>query len=366
MSLSWPLALIALLAVPLLLLVRWLMLRRRRRLAVRVSSLALIRAALPGPTSWRRRIPLILFAAGLVVLSVGFARPHASVLVPRDSTSILLAIDVSRSMCSTDVTPNRLAAAKEAAKQFIQSQPDGTRIGLVAFSGISGLIVEPTTDKKALITAIDGLRTARGTAIGQAILTSIDAIAEINPNVVSTGVEVDPGEPGSSQFAGYEPDTIVVLTDGRNTQGVDPVTAAQEAVARRLRVYTIGFGTTTPSPMVCSTDDIGDRGDFRLDPGRGFGGGGGGGGARPQEIDEATLQKVATLTGGEYFRAEDAKQLNDVLGDLPNTIVTQRQFVEVTSSFVLLGTILAMAAVFLSVWWNRLPPQPVGQNIRRG
>jgi Ca-activated chloride channel family protein len=348
MSLIWPWALVALLAVPLLFLVRWWMLRRRKRVAVRVSSIALIRAALPGRSLWRRRIPAILFVAGLLTLGVGIARPHASVLVPRSSTSILLAIDVSRSMCSSDVPPNRLAAAREAAKQFVMAQGEGTRIGLVAFAGISGLLVEPTTDKKILLAAIDTLRTSRGTAIGQAILTSIDAIAEINPNVVPTGV--DPATSGATgSGADYQPDTIVVLTDGRNTQGVDPVTAAQQAGARRLRVYTIGFGTTEPAPLVCSSDQMSDSGDFRRDPGGRFGGGPG----RTQEIDETTLAKVAKITGGEYFRAKDAKQLIDVLGDLPNTIVAQKQNIEITVWFVLPGTLLVLVAVALSVWWNR-------------
>ncbi len=350
MTLAWPWALAALLVVPLLFLVRWWMLRRRRKLAVRVSSLAIIRAALPGRASWKRRIPVILFAIGLLALGLGITRPHASVLVPRNSSAILLAIDVSRSMCSTDVSPNRLAAARDAAHKFVQAQPDGTRIGLVAFSGIAGLIVEPTTDKSELLSAIDKLQTARGTAIGQAILTSIDAIAEINPNVTPTGAQPSTsGAPGT----GYEPDTIVILTDGRNTQGVDPVTAAQQATARRLRVYTIGFGTTQPAPLVCSADQISDGNDFRPDP-NGFGGFNGGfNGGRMLEIDEDTLAKVAKMTGGEYFRAQDAKQLVDVLTDLPSNMVLQKRHVEITAWFVWPGTLLVLTAIALSVWWNR-------------
>jgi Ca-activated chloride channel homolog len=350
MSLTWPWALAALLAVPLLLLVRWWAARRRRRIAVRVSSIALIRAAVPGKSLWRRRIPVALFVLGLLFVGVAVARPQASLLVPNNSTSILLAIDVSRSMCSTDVEPNRLAAAREAAKRFVDAQPDGTRIGLVAFAGIAGLLVQPTSDKKALLAAIEKLRTSRGTAIGQAILTSIDAIAEVNPNVAPTGAEVEEAQAGAP--VAYEADTIVVLTDGRNTQGVDPVQAAHEAGARRLRVFTIGFGTTEPAPMVCSSEEVADLGDFRGDPGFRFGGGGGGFG-RVQEIDEDTLSKVAQITGGKYFRAQDVSQLNGVLSDLPSNIVTQRQKVEISVWFVLAGALLLFAAVTLSVLWNR-------------
>lgn len=345
MSLFWPWALAAVLAVPLLLLVRWWMLRRRKRVAVRVPSIALIRAALPGRSLWRRRIPAMLFVLGLLMLGFAAARPHASVLVPRNAATILLAIDVSRSMCSTDVRPNRFVAAQEAAKQFIQDQTEGTRIGLVAFSGISGLVAQPTADKKALVAAIDQLQTGRGTAIGRAILTSIDAIAEVNPEVAPTGVTDPPAQ------SGYQPDTIVVLTDGRNTQGVDPITAAQEASARKLRVYTIGFGTTTVAPMVCSSDQLGDGGYWRADPGR-FGAGDQTGGFRIQ-IDEETLAAVAKMTGGEYFRAQDAKQLNAVMADLPRNIVAQRDDVEITAWFVLAGTMFLAVAVVLSVRWNR-------------
>ncbi|GAA1405238.1 VWA domain-containing protein [Catellatospora coxensis] len=345
MSLAWPWALAALIVVPLLLVARWWLNRRRRKVAVRVSSIALIRAALPGRSRWQRRFPAALFALGLLALGLAVARPQASLAVPQDSTSILLAMDVSQSMCSTDVPPNRLAAARDAAREFVLAQDDGTRIGLVAFSGISGLLVEPTDDKQALLTAIDNLRTSRGTAIGQAILTSIDAIAEINPAVPPTGVEL--GSPDAPAPGSYVADTIVVLTDGANTQGVDPVTAAQEAKARGLRVYTIGFGTTDPAPLICSPDQMtagsGARPEWR----------GGGGGRRAQLIDEDTLGEVAELTGGEYFRAQDAEQLVDVLTDLPGTIVVQKRDVEMTVWFVLAGALLAGTGVGLSLRWNR-------------
>jgi len=354
MSLHWPWALLALLAVPLLLVARWWMNRRRKRSAIRVSSVALIRAALPGRSARRRRIPLVLFLAGLLVLGAGLTRPQASVSVPTDRSTILLAIDVSGSMCTTDVAPNRLAVASDAARRFIESQDNGTRIGLVAFSGIAGLLVSPTTDQKALLSAIDGLTTARGTAIGQAILTSIDAIAEINPDVAASGVDLADrttgpnGGTGSVPAGDFEPDSIVVLTDGSNTQGVDPVTAAEQAAARRVRVYTIGFGSTEPAPMVCTPEQVG--GDAT---GGNWGGGPRGGGRRIQEIDEDALTRVADLTGGRYFQAEDAGQLGDVLSDLPGEIGMQREDVEVTAWFVLVATVLVGAGVGLSLWWSR-------------
>ncbi|MDR7274805.1 VWA domain-containing protein [Catenuloplanes atrovinosus] len=353
MSVGWPLGFLALLIVPLLLLARWWLNRRRRRAALRVSSVALIRAALPARPSWRRRVPVILFLAGLAALAGGLTRPQASIAVPTNQSAILLAIDVSGSMCTTDIAPNRLAVAADAAREFIRAQRDGTRIGLVAFSGISGLLVAPTEDKEALLAAIDGLKTARGTAIGQAILTAIDAIAEINPNVAATGVDL--GDPPAGDLGAYQPDTIVVLTDGANSTGVDPVTAAEQAAARRLRIFTIGFGTTEPAQMVCTPDQIGtDAFSGRRGPGgRDPGWGSGSGGRRIQEIDEEALTAVADLTGGRYFKAEDSEQLTDVLGDLPREIGLQREDVEITFWFLLAGAALVGAGAGLSLWWNR-------------
>jgi Ca-activated chloride channel homolog len=356
MSLQWPLALLALLIGPLLLLVRWWMARRRRRIALRLPSIALVRAALPGRSLWRRRIPVILFVGGLIVLAFSLSRPETTMRLPSNATSILLAIDVSRSMCSTDVSPNRITAAREAAREFVQDQRDGTKIGIVAFSGIAGLLVEPTTDKQQLLAALDTLSTARGTAIGQAILTSLDAIAELNPDVPPTGVMMEGAKDNPGQNAGYQPDTIVVLTDGANTQGVQPVTAAEQAGARRVRVYTIGFGTTQPAPLVCSSDQLGGGGfggDTRFGGGGGGFGGGGGGFGRALLINEEALKKVAEITGGEYFRAEDAEQLSDVLGDLPSKMITQEEKVEITSWFMLPGVLLLILAIVLSLRWNR-------------
>ncbi|WP_229076615.1 VWA domain-containing protein [Actinoplanes sp. DH11] len=359
MSLSWPWALLALLVVPLLLAVRWWLNRRRKRSAITVSSVALIRAAVPGRTAWRRRIPVYLFLAGLLALAGAVARPQASVAVPANNTTILLAIDVSGSMCNTDIAPNRLAVAVDAARGFIEEQEGDTRIGLVAFSGIAGLLVAPTTDKQPLLDAIDTLKTARGTAIGQAILASVDAISEINPDVAATGVDLGdtaPAGPGTD----YEADTIVVLTDGSNTTGVDPVTAAEEAAARRLRVYTIGFGTTEPQQLVCTADQVtGDSpfGGRQFNGGSNGGGfnGGGFGGRGAREIDEEALTQVADLTGGRYFKAEDAEQLTDVLADLPSEFGLTKQNVEISVWFLLAGLLLTASGAGLSLWWNRGP-----------
>ena len=347
MSLSWPWALLSLLIIPIVVGVIWLVRRRRRRAAVRVTSIALVRAALPPRTRWTRLIPTLLLLLGFATLGVGAARPQTTVPVPSNSTTIMLAMDVSGSMCSTDVEPNRLTVAQKAAVSFIESQDGQTKIGLVAFAGVAGLQVPPTTDKDALIEAINNFTTARGTAIGSAILTSIDSIAAINPTVAPSGVDAE-----SAQRSGYAADVIVVLTDGANTQGVEPATAAESAAVRGLRVFTIGFGTTTPSRMACTGRQAGG---WAGGPGGGPGGGfGGGGGRNPRVMDEGTLQAVAEITGGQYYKAESADQLQGALGDLPSQVAVVRKHVDIASWFAGAGGLLVAAAVGLSLWWNRV------------
>src|SRR5262245_21550443 len=156
MSFASPLALVTFLVLPLVFAVWWLSRRRRRRAVVRVTSIALVRAAVPGRASWRRRVPPALLALGLAVLAVGAARPQATVPVPSSSATIMLALDVSGSMCSTDVSPNRITAAEHAASAFIRSEAGGPRIGLVPFAGTAGVLVPPTADSGALLHALGG------------------------------------------------------------------------------------------------------------------------------------------------------------------------------------------------------------------
>jgi Ca-activated chloride channel family protein len=344
MSFSWPWALLSLLIIPIVAGVVWFLRRRRRRAAVRVTSIALVRAALPPRTRWTRLIPTLLLLLGFATLGVGAARPQATVPVPSNSTTIMLAMDVSGSMCSTDVEPNRLTVAQEAAVTFIESLDGETKIGLVAFAGVAGLQVPPTTDKEALVEAINNFTTARGTAIGSAILTAIDSIAAINPTVAPSGVDAE-----SARRSGYAPDVIVVLTDGANTQGIEPATAAEAAAVRGVRVFTIGFGTTTPSRMACTGQQAGSWA---------AGGAGAGfsrsGGRSPRIIDEPTLQAVAEITGGQYYKAESADQLQEALGNLPSQVTVVKKHVDIASWFAGAGGLLVAVAIGLSLWWNRV------------
>jgi len=339
MSLSWPGALLALLAVPLVIAAWWWTRHRRRRGAVRVTSIALVRAALPGRGRWRRLIPAALLLLGLAVLGAGAARPQATVRGPSSSGTIMLALDVSGSMCSTDVRPNRITAAENAASAFIKSEAGGPRIGLVAFAGTAGILVHPTTDAGTLLRALGGLTTSQGTAIGQGILTSLDAIAQVDPSVAPTGAR-------PARARGYAHDVIVVLTDGSNNAGVNPQTAARQAAARGVRVFTIGFGTTNPAPLECSSSQFGGFG--------GFGGYGGGfGGRSPLVADYGALRQIAGLTGAKFYRAQNADQLKAALGNLSGTFAIIREHRDVAAWFAGLGGLFIAAALALSLWWNR-------------
>jgi Ca-activated chloride channel homolog len=337
MSLSWPWALVALLAIPLVIAAWWWTRHRRRRGPVRVTSIALVRASLPDRNRWRRLIPAALLLFGLAVLGVGAGRPQATVPVPSSSGTIMLALDVSGSMCSTDVRPNRITAAEHAASAFVRSEAGGPHIGLVPFAGTAGVLVPPTTDSGALLRALGGLSTSQGTAIGQGILTSLDAIAQVDPSVAPTGAR-----PASAH--GYAHDVIVVLTDGANNVGVDPQTAARQAAARGVRVFTIGFGTTNPAPLVCSNSQFGGFSRF---------GGGGFGGRNPLVADYGTLRQVAGITGGRSYRAQNADQLKAALGNLSGTFTTIREHLDIAAWFAGFGGLFVAAALTLSLWWNR-------------
>ena len=252
----------------------------------------------PGGRAGAGTCPWRLFLASIAGLAVATARPQVSVEVPLGRTSIILALDVSRSMCATDVEPNRLAVAQEAARAFVEDQVAGTRIGIVAFAGFAELVVPPTTDKATLTDGhrqphhLAGHRDRGGDAEG----ARRDRRGQ--PRRAASRLGADGRRPTGdrSQRRGrrptdeYVPDIIVLLTDGANTRGISPIDAAQQAAERRVRVYTIGFGTTNPTAMVCTREQLGAA---VLDDEAASGGGGapGRGGFRQAlVIDEPTLQ----------------------------------------------------------------------------
>ena len=356
MDLLWPGFLLLLILIPVVVGAYIWILRRRRRFAVRYSSLALVREALPHQSKLRRHLPFALFLLALASLVLALARPVAAVSVPAGRATIILAVDVSRSMCSPDIPPNRLESAQAAALSFIQSQEPSTQIGIVAFAGFAELIQPPTTDQEVLESAIESLMPARRTAIGSAILKSLDAIAEINPDVAPSVTDTSLSEitPTPVPEGVYVPDIIVLLTDGASNRGPWPLDAAQQAVDRGVRVYTIGFGSENGARSLpfCgrqfqgSGDQFGDN--------LAFGGGGGGGGFR-RGIDEETLKQIADMTGGIYYSAESAGELQDVFQELPTYLITSRELREISVVFAAAGALLAALAIVLSLIWHPLP-----------
>ncbi len=339
MSFLWPGLLLLLLVVPAFIAV-YIWMLRRRRVGLRFSSLTLVRAALPRYSRLRRHLPFALFVLGLTSLIVAVGRPVRMVSVPSGQATIILALDVSGSMRQVDILPSRLDAAKAAAMSFVQRQRSSTQIGITAFAGYAELVQRPTSNQEALLGAIESLTTARGTAIGSGILESLDAIAEIDRNVApSVSDPFAPDQPPPVPKGAYVPHIIVLLTDGVATTGPLPVEAAQQAVDRGVRVYTIGFGT--------------EQGSSQFGGGPQFGGGQFGGRFR-RGIDEATLKQIADMTGGTYYTASSAGELLDVFQDLPTSLITKTEVMDISVLFTAIGVLLAVIATGLSMLWHPL------------
>jgi Ca-activated chloride channel homolog len=255
------------------------------------------------------------------------------------------------------VAPSRIEAAETAAANFIQSQGSSTQIGIVAFSGFAEIVQAPTTDRQLLFDALHSLQTGRRTAVGSGILAAIDAISEIDPNVAPSQSDTSPGvAPTPVPKGDYAPEIIVLLTDGSSNAGPLPSAAAQQAADRGLRVYTIGFGTANGGALsaTCAPNLVG------REPGNGQGGGFGGGFGNPNNpggrgIDEEALKQVASLTGGTYYPAESAEQLEGVFQGLPTNLITKHEVLEIGFGFVAFSVLSVGLAFLLSRAWRPLP-----------
>ena len=357
MGLLWPAYLLLLIAIPLVVVAYVLVLRRRRRFAVHYSSLSLIRQAMPGSFRWRRHLPFALAVLAIALLILALSRPFADVTVAASRTTVMLALDVSLSMCADDVDPNRLTVAQEATERFIDSQEPGTRVGIVAFAGIAQLIVPPTTDREVLLEAVANLTTARATAVGSAIARSLDALSEVNSDIAPVSVYVAPrsevAEPGLESL---QPDIIVLLTDGASNRGVLPLIAARAARDRGVQVYTIGFGTANPAVLRCAPEQLGGdelanrigRGGFGSFS-RGFGRG------NFLRLDEQTLSRVAEITHAEYYLAESADELLEVFSAIPLQTEQKKVRMEVSAVLTAISALFTLSAVGLGLRWSPLP-----------
>jgi len=333
----WPEMLWGLLAVPLLVALYFWMLRRRKKTALRYASLSLVKEAMGQGLTWRRHLPPALLLTAITALLFAMARPAAVVTLPSAEKTIVLAIDVSGSMAATDVLPDRMTAAKEAAKAFVADLPRGVRIAVVQFAGAAAVVQAPTLSRDDVVAAIDRLQLQRGTAIGSGIVLSLatlfpDAGIDLSQITGQRAMPPAPGDAPKPEFVpvapgSYSSAAIILLTDGQRTTGPDPVEAAQMAADRGVRVYTVGVGTK-------EGEVIGFEGwSMRV------------------RLDEETLKNIATLTRADYFYAGTAQDLKKVYQGLSTRMIVEKKETEISALFAAFAALLVMVAAGLSLWW---------------
>ncbi len=348
MRFLWPEMLWLLLLIPALVGAYVIALRRRKRTAVRYASLLLVREAIGPGQRLRRHIPPFLLLLALSAAIFALARPTASVVLPSQFMTIAMAMDVSLSMRATDVEPNRLVAAQNAAKAFIDELPVNVRLGIVSFAGTAAVVQTPTENKEDMLAAIDRFQLQRATATGSGLILALGMlfpddgldIESVAMSMRHAGVSLDrprndeverpvrePVAPGS-----YTSGVIILLSDGRRTTGPDPLQIAKMAAERGVRVYTVGFGTLQGTTIGFEDYQIYVR------------------------LDEETLKAIAKITDGEYFHAGTAADLRSVYQNLNAKLAMERQQTEVGALFSGIAGFFALLAAMLSVWWFHRAP----------
>jgi len=314
----------------------WLQ-RRRKRWHVRYTSLAQVREAHAASPRWRRWVPAALLLGGLASLVVAIARPTAIVELLAAQQTVVLAMDVSGSMQAHDVAPDRLGAAQRAAKSFVSQLPSEVKVGVVSYGGNAYVVQAPTRNREDVEAAIDRFALQPGTAIGTGLVYSLATVfpqagidlesisrrpraAHLEDDAEHAVPRVAPGSYGSA--------IVVLLSDGQNTTGIDPIEAAELAARLGVRVFTVGFGTP--------------EGDFVS-----FGGW-----TVRVRLDEKTLQDMAAITRGEYFRAANAQQLDGVYRTMSRRLGLERRETELSALFAAAGAFLLLAGSALSLAWH--------------
>ena len=337
MTFIWPDMLWGLLLVPLLIAAYVWLLRRRKKTALRFASLSLVKEAMGKSVAWRRHLPPVLLLLATTALLLAAARPAAVITLPLQEKTIVLAMDVSGSMRATDVKPNRIVAAQEAAKAFIAELPRSVRLAVVSFAGTAAVVQAPTLSREDVIAAIDRFQLQRGTAIGSGMVLSLatifpDAGIDLSQITGQRNMPPAPGDKAKKEFTPVEPGSygsaaIILLTDGQRTTGPDPLDAAKMASERGVRVYTVGVGTK-------EGETIGFEGwSMRV------------------RLDEDTLKNIADRTRADYFYAGTAEDLKKVYQSLSSRLVVEKKETEISALFAALGALLMVVAAGLSVWW---------------
>jgi Ca-activated chloride channel family protein len=325
----------------------WL-LGRKKKVAFRYASLAMVKAAVGPGARFRRHIPPLLFLAALIVMILAIARPAAIVTLPSERGTVMLAMDVSGSMRATDIDPSRITAAQAAAKTFVAAQPKNTKIGVVAFAATALLVQSPTLDRDDVLKAIDRFQTQRGTAVGSAILVALKTIFPDAPEL-GQGNDLGFGGPDFRRGRALDDDSkpadktkpaftpvapgsynsavIVLLSDGQTNTGFDPEDAARKAADRGVRIFTVGFGTTDGTIV-------------------GFAGR-----SMHVQLDEETLKKIADMTRGQYFKASTETDLKNIYQSITTQLVMETQKTEITALFSAAAAVLALLSAGLSMLW---------------
>ena len=315
MTFAAPALLLALLLVPLALLAHFAAARRRSRHAVRFTAVPALRLAAGAGPGWRRHVPAALALAALATLALALAKPQRTVAVPLERASIMMVTDHSRSMLATDVEPDRMTAAKGAARTFLDEVPARVRVGVVAFSDTPDSVQSPSTDHDAIRDVIDQQSAEGATATGEALQVAVDTLRQ------------------DRRQGSRAPAAIVLLSDGKTTTGRDPVEVADTARRLKIPIFTVSLGTeaaTVPNP--------------------GFGP------PLPAAPDPDTLARIAETSDGRAFTAEDQEELSAIYKALGSRLGTKEEHREVTSGFAIVGTILLLGAATASVRWvGRLP-----------
>ena len=333
----WPDMLWGLMAVPLLVLLYVWLLRRRKKTTLRYANLGLVKQAMGKGLAWRRHLPPVLLLTALAALLTAAGRPAAVISLPSQQETIVLAMDVSGSMRATDVLPDRITAAKEAAKAFVADLPRNVRIAVVQFAGTAAVVQAPTLSRDDVVAAIDRFQLQRGTAIGSGIVLSLATLfpdAGIDLSQITGQRPMPPaaGEKPKPEFVpvppgSYASGAIILLTDGQRTTGPDPLEAAKMSADHGVRIYTVGVGTK-------DGETIGFEGwSMRV------------------RLDEETLKSIANITRADYFYAGTAADLKKVYQGLSTRLIVEKKETEISALFAAAGALLVVLAAGLSVWW---------------
>lgn len=334
----WPSMLWLLVTVPLAAALYWALLARRRKSSTRYANLETVGGQTThAASSMRRMVPVLLWVLALTALILAIARPQAALTLPARLDAIVLALDMSNSMRATDIKPNRLSAARDAAKTFIEEQPRNVRIGVVAIAASAAVVQSPTHNREDIIAAIDRLETQRGTALGSGLIIALDTLLPaaridveefINPRAGEKKIRRTDEIPTRVSKGDNKQVAIVLLSDGQSNVGPEPIKAAEIASDYGVRIYTVGIGTVEGTTVSAEGWNMRVR------------------------LDEEALKKVAEVTNAEYFRAADAAGLKKIYQALSTKLSFERQQpTEITAVVVAIGAALAMLAAFLSMWW---------------